>query len=117
MNDESDSFLVDYEDPDLRAKAARLRRREKVRFIMVPLTWKSRLAKAKHAATLKLALHLLFETWRRKDAKVALSNARMAEDGISRWQKWRALGELEQLGLVRIERRKRKSPVATVVKV
>jgi hypothetical protein len=83
-------------------------------FVKVPLTWKDRLAEAKYAATLKLALHLLFEHWKRNGAAIKLPNVVL--DRISPDQKLRALRELEQLGLVVVERRDRKSPTVTLLK-
>jgi hypothetical protein len=92
-------------------------RRRRNLFIKVPDFWVDRLLTAKHAATLKLALHLLtkrFESWT-KDKQFTLANGVLEEKfGISRWVKWRALAELEQLGLIWIERRRRRSPLITV---
>jgi len=39
-----------------------------------------------------------------------LSNAMLAEIGVTRMQKSRALDELEQLGLIKVKRDPRKSP-------
>jgi DNA-binding transcriptional regulator YhcF (GntR family) len=39
-----------------------------------------------------------------------LTNALAMAEGVSRRTKWNALIELERLGLVRVERRSRKSP-------
>jgi hypothetical protein len=35
-------------------------------------------------------------------------------DGISRYSKWKALGDLERRGLVTVERRPRRSPLVRV---
>jgi hypothetical protein len=42
-------------------------------------------------------------------------NGVLKEKGISRWSKWRALNELERLGLITVERRKRKSPIIRLI--
>jgi hypothetical protein len=85
-------------------------------FVIVPMAWKDRLAGAVHVATLKLALHLLYQDWKTEGAAIKIPNIAFANAGISRWAKWRALGELERLGLVVVERRKRRSPLVRVVR-
>jgi hypothetical protein len=82
-------------------------------FVKVHWTWVERLMTARHAATLKVALFVLHQNWRGGGKPFTLSNS--AVENISRWQKWRALQELEQLGLIVIERRKRKTPRVTVI--
>jgi hypothetical protein len=96
----------------LAAKPKRGRGREQ--FIIVPMTWKDCLTKAVHASTFKLALHLLYQHWKTDGAAIKLSNTTL--DGMSGKQKWRGLRELEKLGLVAVERRKRRSPLVRVVK-
>jgi hypothetical protein len=86
------------------------------RFVRVPALWTEKLSKAKHAATFKLALHLLALEWENHDAPIKLSNGRLAAAGVSRRGKWRALRELESLGLILTERRSRKSPVVILLK-
>jgi hypothetical protein len=44
-----------------------------------------------------------------------LSNGALALENVSRWEKPRALSELEEAGLIVIERRKRKTPRITVL--
>jgi hypothetical protein len=47
-----------------------------------------------------------------------VSNVAALEDAaIGRYAKWRALRELEALGLIRLEQRHGKSPLATLLKV
>jgi hypothetical protein len=96
--------------------AKRTRRGSRDQFIIVPMAWKNRLAAAVHVSTFKLALHLLYQHWKNDGAAIKLSNVALANDGISRWQKWRALEELEKLGLVAIERQCRRSPMVQIVK-
>jgi hypothetical protein len=73
---------------------------------MVPLPWADRLSKSTRRATIFVALHLLRLTWKSKGAPVALSNLGLAEWGVSRREKWRALAELEALELIVVERLK-----------
>lgn len=85
-------------------------RRRRQHFVRVPWTWVERLAKARYTATYRVALHILYRHWKGSGQPFTLSNGMVAMEGVSRWQKWRALGELEQLGLITIERRQRKTP-------
>lgn len=89
------------------------RRREQ--FTMVPGIWKERLSKARYVATYRVALHILTRDWENDGKPFTLSNGALALEGVKRGTKWRALRELEQLGLIAIERRKRKSPQITVL--
>ena len=90
-------------------------RRRRQQFIMVPMTWADRLGTARYAATFKVAHRLLREHWRGGGRPIQLANVALARNGVSRHQKWRALLELERLGLVQIERRARKSPIVAVI--
>jgi hypothetical protein len=89
------------------------RRRE--HFVKVPGIWVERLAEARYIATYRVALHLLYLKWKQGGRTVSLANGLLHMDGVSRWAKWRALRELEQLGLINLECRPRKSPVITVI--
>lgn len=84
-------------------------------FVRVPVLWVERLAEARHLATYRLALYLLYRSWKTGSRSITLSNGVLAAEGITRWTKWRALRELERLGLVGVERRPRKAPRVTVL--
>jgi hypothetical protein len=84
------------------------RRRHK--FIMVPLSWADRLEGAT-GQTYQVALVLLFEGWKAKNAPIKVGNDKAG----SRQSKWRALAELEQRGLIRVERRPNKAPLVHLV--
>jgi hypothetical protein len=88
-------------------------RKRREQFVMVPWAWLERLAGTCHAAPFKMAHHVLYEHWRNGGKPFTLSNS--AVKGVSRWQKWRALNELERLELITVERRKRKAPQISVV--
>ena len=103
--------------PEMLAKLAVVPRkiqRRREHFVKVPWSWVERLAKARYTATYRVALHILYRRWKSSGKPFTLSNGMVAMEGVSRWQKWRALRELEQLGLITIERRKRKTPRITV---
>ena len=74
-----------------------------------------RLAEARYIATYRVALHLLYQTWKRGGQPVLLPNGPLIAEGIALGTKWRALKELERLGLITIERRKRKAPRITAL--
>ena len=84
-------------------------------FVRVPWTWIERLAKARYTATYRVALHILYRHWKGSGKPFTLSNGMLMMEGVARGTKWRALRELEQLGLIMIERRKRKTPRVTAV--
>ena len=92
----------------------RLQRRQK-QFVMVPWTWVERLTKAHHIGSYKVALYVLHLNWKRSGQPFALPNRALEGLGVNRWSKWNALRELEQLGVIRVERRPRKSPIITVI--
>jgi len=61
------------------------------------------------------ALHLLFRVFKERRQTIKLANGVLEIYGVSRGQKWRALKELEALGLIRVEHCERKSPRVTVL--
>jgi hypothetical protein len=79
-------------------------------FVKVPVKWIDQLAKARHIATYRLALYLLYRSWRAGGQMITVPNGALETEGVSRWQKWRALRELERLGLITVECRHRRSP-------
>jgi hypothetical protein len=83
-------------------------------FVMVPWAWVEKLAAARYVATYRVALHVLYRHWKGRGEPFTLSNGIMAIEGVSRWQKWRGLRELERLGLIIIERRRRRTPRITI---
>jgi hypothetical protein len=89
---------------------SRKTRKRREQFVMVPWTWVERLAKARFTATYRVTLHVLYRHWKGGGEPFTLSNGAVAMEGVGRRAKWRGLRELEQLGLITIERRKRKSP-------
>jgi len=78
-------------------------------FVLVPGFWLERLETTRSAATIKLALRILHLNWKSKGQSITLSNVVVASVCYRR-AKWRALRELEQLGLIRVEAKARNSP-------
>jgi hypothetical protein len=69
-----------------------------------------RLAKARSAASWKIVLRLLLLTQHSSGGVIQLDNDALKQIGVNRWAKYRALRELEELGLVEVRRSERKSP-------
>jgi hypothetical protein len=85
-------------------------------FIMVPLHWAEKLATSRSANAYRLAYYLLDEHRRTRGKPIQVSNVgALRGAAIGRYAKWRALRELEALGLIRIEQRHGKSPAATLI--
>jgi hypothetical protein len=94
---------------------AKPRRRARREFVMVSREQFDRLAKAKHFAAERVFLHLLFLSWRSPGKPVKLANVGLASLGVGRYIKRQVLRELEALDLIRVGRRRKKSPMVTVL--
>ena len=88
----------------------RLQKRQQ-HFVKVPWPWIECLQGVKTSRTYRLALMLLYLHWKGRGAPIRLANGMLGLDGISRNSKWRALADLERLGLIVVERRPSKSPI------
>ena len=112
------NLRVDLNDPNLKPKAAGRSKPNKKwqrKFVQVPWVWIDRLKVSNRGVTYRLALLLLYEYWQTGGRPIHLSNVMLTGDGVTRRSKWRALLELEQFGLLKVERRPRKSPVVTLL--
>jgi len=83
-------------------------------FVRFPWAWAERMKSTQRASTYRLALLLLYEHWRTRGQVIVLSNVGLEQEGLTRRSKWRALAELERLGLLLVERLPRKSPRVTL---
>jgi hypothetical protein len=97
-----------------RVEPEKMRKRRR-QFIKVPFTWYERLNAARHIATYRVALYVLYLHWKHGGQPFPLANGMLAMEGVNRFRKSDGLRELETLGLVRVDRRQRKSPMVTVV--
>jgi hypothetical protein len=93
-------------------RVVRPKHKREQHFIRVPWVWHEKLVTARCLATYPLAVYILYQHWKRKGEPFTLPN--FAVPGITRWRKWKALAELETLGLITVERRRRKSPMVRV---
>jgi hypothetical protein len=89
-------------------------RRRRQQFVKVPWTWIERL-KGAGGQTYRVALCLLHLHWKNRGEPIKLASGMLLFDGISRYSKWKALGDLERRGLVTVERRPRRSPIIRLV--
>jgi hypothetical protein len=103
-----------YADKAAPRSAHRSEPRKKDWWIKVPRWWATELEAARYASTFKVAHRLLRQHWRGGGRRITLTNTSLP--GITRLQKWRALHELERLKLIEVERRRRKSPLVTLLK-
>lgn len=91
---------------------AKIRKRRE-QFIIVPMWWIEKLGQMPLAtgATHQVACYLLHLHWKNHGKPFKLPNGMLKYDGVSRQSKWRALPDLERRGLIRVERRPKKSPI------
>jgi hypothetical protein len=90
------------------------RKRWQRRYVAIPWAWVTALQTTQRACTYKLAIALLYESWKRGGGQpVVISNAFAARGGVGKRAKWRALSELERRGLVRVERGAGRAPRVT----
>jgi hypothetical protein len=82
-------------------------------FVKFPLAWVERLQGTEGSAIFFVAIHILHQDWRTGGKPVPVSSKTLKGAGVSRWAKWRALRELEARGLIQVERRVGRSPLAT----
>lgn len=81
----------------------------------VPRQWELKLLKASRISTYRLAHELLYLGWYSKGEPIAVTSQVAKATGLSVRSKWRALRELEQLGLIKIVSGSRKSPRVTLL--
>jgi hypothetical protein len=101
--------------PERKVSLSRKEKKRKGGFVVVPGLWQERLTKARNVATYRMALLVLRQSWENNGKPFTLSNGALKMENITRWQKWRALAELERFELVAVERRERKSPTITAL--
>jgi hypothetical protein len=63
----------------------------------------------------RVVLQLLYLAWWHRSRTVVLANRKLGEWGVSRYQKYRALENLERAGLISVERRVAKNPRVTLL--
>jgi hypothetical protein len=95
--------------------AAPVRRGKTEPFVKVSLWWIAAAAKAARSPATIVFIELLHAAWKTRSLTFPLPNNRLGKLGVSRDVKRRVLQDLERGGLIRIERRSRRSPVVTLI--
>ena len=95
------------------AKTKRLKKRENI-FIRAPFIWWEKLSRYQ-GQIMAVALYMIHLDWKAQGRPVKLANGALDLYGIGRRTKWRALAELERLGLISVERRVGKSPIIRIL--
>jgi hypothetical protein len=110
-----DGLRIDPTDPAYVGKVTKSNKTKwRRKFVHVPWAWMDRLKVVNRGSTYRVALLLLYGHWRNGGRPVRLSNAALIGEGVNRMSKSRALQELEQLGLIKVKRGARKSPIVTL---
>lgn len=109
-----DALRIDPTDPTYvpRGRGTAKTRKEKWerQYILFPWSWLDRLKAVDRGATWRLALFIVYENWRSGGRTIKLTNIMAAEVGVSPDAKGRAIDDLEQAGLIEVERRPKRSP-------
>jgi hypothetical protein len=84
-------------------------------FVTVPLWWAAAAAKATKTPKALVWIRLLHMAWKAGGTTFPLPNGKLKGDGISRFAKYRALRELEDAGLIVVERHHGKTPIVSIV--
>ena len=92
---------------------ARPKRRWRRQFVQVPWSWVEALKGAKYIATYRVALYVLYEYWRSGGRPVKVSNVTVGRVGVNPDAKLRGLKELDDLGLVSVERNGKAAPLVS----
>jgi hypothetical protein len=95
--------------------SAPVKRKKQEPFVKVPLWWITAAAKATRLQATLVLVELLHASWKAKSPTFAMPNRQLQKLGVSRKIKYRVLRDLEQAGLILVERQPRKTPVVTLV--
>jgi hypothetical protein len=109
-----DALRVDPADPRFQRKSGKVPKWRKG-YVQFPWAWIDRLQSAKRVSTYRLALLAVYESWRTGSRTIVLSNVISRAEGLSRRSKWNALAELEELGMIRVERHSGRAPRVTLL--
>jgi hypothetical protein len=94
----------------------KIRRRRGDTFAMVPLEWAARAAIATNTPKAMVWVWLAYQAWRTKSRQFVAGNMALAGMGVTRKSKNAALRQLEAAGLIKVEWRKWKSPIVTLLR-
>jgi hypothetical protein len=104
---------VEIHNPDLpRSKRSQW---QKDTFVKVPLEWAIKASKATHTPQAMVWLRILHTAWEIRSNTFPLPSGQLKRDGVDRMSKSRALRNLETVGLITVQWRKRSAPIVTIV--
>jgi len=86
------------------------RPKSKEMFSMITASQFEKLIPIKSAATVKLFIVLAYQSFKCWDKPFQLLTDNFAKNGFHRATQWRALAQLEKVGLIRVEWKPRKEP-------
>jgi hypothetical protein len=99
-----------------RPKSAKVKQRQhRDRFVQVPLWWAERMTKATETPRAFVGIWLLYLAWKTGKSTFPLPNGQLEAHGISRKVKRCVLRNLEAAGLIKVDRRRGKSPLITLL--
>jgi hypothetical protein len=101
------------ETPNVKALEAR----KQQQFVKLPLQWAADAAKATGTRSAMVWILLLHMAWKTKSTTFTLSNIMLAQYGVSREMKRRVLEKLEASGRIKIERRRKRNPIVTLLTI
>jgi hypothetical protein len=95
--------------------AAPVKRKKVEPFVKVPLWWIVAAAKATRSPATLVMIELLRASWKARSLTFPLPNSRLQRIGVNRETKRRVLRALEGVGLIRVNRLARKTPIVTLL--
>jgi hypothetical protein len=100
---------------ELEAAAPVKRGNRKDAFVKVSLKWFEAATRATRSPQAFVAVWLLHLAWKAKSPTFRVPNGQLGQRGVDRHTKYRALARLERAGLITVDRRDRKTVIATLV--
>jgi hypothetical protein len=99
-----------------RPKSAEVSQRQRRdRFVQVPLWWAEQMTKATETPRAFVGIWLLHLAWKAGKLTFPLPNGRLEAHGVSRKVKRGVLHKLEAAGLIKVDRRRGKSQLITLL--
>ena len=89
--------------------------RHRAPFVVLPLWWAAEASAATNCQKAMGWVWLVHQMCKTKNTTVTIPNRALAKFGVSRRVKSLALRQLEEAGLISVERRPRKTPVVTLL--
>jgi hypothetical protein len=119
QEDENEEFLRLQRRPAEIAphpKSAEVKQRQRRdRFVQVPLWWAEQMTKATETPRAFVGIWLLHLAWKTGRSTFPLPNGQLEAYGIGRKVKYGVLHQLEAAELIKVDRRRGKSPLITLL--